>query len=136
MRRSRHIPLRQLRKLLRRGYLRPYLQLAGHESWGAEDLVVRQVELAGRRRRPICAVKIFTLTSGMAIAGRALEAEIRRLIRETSSDYTLVDALPVCVDFPIGNNARNAERFERFFALILIGPQIDVLKRGENGAGP
>jgi len=133
---ARVLTLRELRKLHRRGALRRHLQSTGHESMDAEDLIVRQVELAGRRRRAIDGVKFFVLTGGVLVWGQDQRAQVRRLISETSRDYTLADAVPTYLDFPLDGDLQTAPRFERFFALVLLGPRIEIYKRDKGGRTP
>ena len=126
VRKVRVLQLRELRKLHRNGVLRLALQRAGGESLDAEDLVVRQVELAGRRRRPVSAIKLFELTGGLAVWGRsALTSDAQRIRRELAADYTLSDAMPAFVDFPLSRCAGKDAPRERFFALVLIGPRVE-----------
>lgn len=119
--------LNRLRCALDKGQLRIMLQAAGGESLDAEDMIVRQVQFAGHKRRPLQSIKRFVHAGGMLVLRGTMEDQIRRQIAQLLEDYTLADAVPVHVDFPVPKTAGTTDSAERHIALLLIGPR---LKRG------
>ena len=115
--------LRVLKRALRTGDLRSKLQAAGGESMDAEDMIVRQVELAGRTRRPLWGMKRFVHAGGMLVLRGGMEKQIRRQVAQLRADYTLADAVPVHLDFPADPTRGPGAPAERYIALLLIGPR-------------
>ena len=123
--------LRDLRAHLRRGALRLQLQTALRiRSVDAEDLLAAQIQYAGRRRRPLYALRLLAYRGGgtqILRDDRSISTARRRLL----ADYTLADALPVHLDFPLPGDAEHAERF---IALVLIGPRVGIVQTPRGGA--
>lgn len=123
-----------LKRLLRSQRLRGYLQSLGHESMDAEDLRICQIAFAGRKARPVNVIKIATLSGGMALWGTHMAKDARKLIQNTANGYSLADALPFYLDFPIDPPNAPVPRFERYFCLILLGSRIGIFPAGHAGA--
>jgi len=104
------------------------------ENLDAEDLAVNQVQLAGIEERPIYTVKIAVYDGGELVWPNGIgAAEIERLVMDTTSGYEIADATPFYLDFPLPPHPRDFNRYERFFAVLLLGPRLSFVERGPGG---
>lgn len=100
------------------------------ENWDAEDLVVRQVQLAGEADRQIGAVKVLLYDGGELVWGDYQCAEIERLVRQTIDGYELADGFPAYLDFPLQPMKPDVgNRYERVFCVVVLGPRLAFVER-------
>lgn len=102
-------------------------------NWDAEDLIVRQIELAGCTEREIGAVKIAVYDGGELVWGCRQRRRIEHLVDETIAEYQIEDATPFYLDFPLRPQPSAFKRYERFFAVVLLGPRLAIVERGPGG---
>lgn len=102
------------------------------ENWDAEDLVVSQVQLAGCVKE-ISKVKVAVFDGGVLVWSDASIAKIEQLVQDTIAGYEIEDATPFYLDFPLRPQPPDFKRYERFFAMLLLGPRLAIVERGPGG---
>lgn len=120
----------ELRAMLARGQTPAQLRA---ESMDAEELRIHQLWHAGNRCPSINRIKTAVFTGGQLIWSAQDTATAARLIQATAAGYTINDAMPYYLDFPLPSKEQDIDKHERFFVLVLIGPRVGFTRRRRGG---
>lgn len=121
----------KLRTLLAEGQIPVQLRA---ENLDAEELRIHQAWRAGVPRSPVSQIKTAIFTGGGPLIWDAQDSRnAERLLRTVAAGYTIEDALPWYIDFPLPAGEAGGCRHERFFCLVLVGPRVGITRRRPGG---